>query len=130
MKAADKKKRPKEDTGGESFNQPNNHSKLTDSNNCILFVFLISIVIAFLYHSPPPRVFFRSLCHYAPVCVPRHVTHVLDISARGLFIKDFRSGNLPSKRPKYCLAGQLLRLFSVKEAMQLEFLNLLNDYIQ
>ena len=46
--ACQKKKRPKEDTEGESFNQPNNHSKLTDSNNCILIIFLISNVIAFL----------------------------------------------------------------------------------
>ena len=84
-----KKKRPKEDTEGESFNQPNNHSKLTDSNNCILFIILISILLLFSLLPSAPCPLPVALPQAPDVCVPRHVKHVLDVSARGLLIKDF-----------------------------------------
>jgi hypothetical protein len=44
-------------TQGEKFNQSNNHPKLTDSNNCLLFSFSCRL-IAFVSTSPPPCVFF------------------------------------------------------------------------
>ena len=89
QRSRSKKKRPKEDTEGESFNQPNNHSKLTDSNNCIRIIFILFRYYCFSSLPSAPCLLLVALPR-TPVCVPRHVTHVLDISARGLFIKDFR----------------------------------------
>lgn len=54
------KERPAEGTGGESF-QPTNHSKLTDSNNCVFFFLLTNNYSCFSLDSPPPCALCRSL---------------------------------------------------------------------
>jgi hypothetical protein len=95
-----RKKRPKEDTEGESFNQPNNYSKLTDSNNCMLIIFLVSSLIAFLSTPLRPVSSSGRSAALLAVCVPRHVTHVLDVGARGLLIKDFWGPPMSRRRGK------------------------------
>jgi hypothetical protein len=112
--ACQKKKRPKEDTEGESFNQPNNHSKLTDSNNCILIIVLVSNIIAFLSTPLRPVSSSGRSATRSSVCVPRHVTQVLDVSARGLLIKDFCSGANVFAGAKLCRSGGFTRILCCK----------------
>ena len=125
-----KKKRPKEDTEGESFNQPNNHSKLTDSNNCILFVVFISNYYCFSITPLRPVSSSGRSCHKLLVCVPRHVTHVIDISARGLFVKEFRKAkNAFSEAKLQCFRG-LKPVFAPFDAYLVKFLLSISYSIQ
>ena len=65
-----------EDTRG-GFNQPNNHSKLTDSNNCTVFSFSFRSY-CFCCDAPPPCVFCRSPS--AHVVIRRQGNHVKRVS--------------------------------------------------
>jgi len=47
-------------TQGESFNQSNNHSKLTDSNNCRYFLFLAALLL--LSRLPSSLCLLQSAC--------------------------------------------------------------------
>ena len=75
----------KKTQGGVKVNQSNNHSKLTDSNNCVFF-FLLADSFCFCFICPPPCVFFRAL---APESLSslgdrEHVKHVRDRHASSL----------------------------------------------
>jgi hypothetical protein len=72
-------------------NQPNNHSKLTDSNNCTV-LFLVTEVIA-LVRLPPPCVFCRSPSVLLSSIGDRaHVKRVAEPHATYLAANDFYAG--------------------------------------